>query len=138
MTFHVPEAARITHGEMASDTSFGNSGAFLIALTRPSGPAQCFCIASDGLGWEHVSVSIRQGGKSRMPTWDDMCAVKSIFWDPEDCIVQFHPPASSYVSNHPNCLHLWRCTDHEFPQPPEITVGIHNLGDLSQTLGLRP
>lgn len=77
-------------------------------------------IGSDGLGWEHVSVSL----KKNMPAWEEMCFVKDLFWDPEDCVVQFHPPKSNYVNNVKNCLHLWRQIGKEFPMPDPILVGL--------------
>jgi hypothetical protein len=62
-----------------------------------------------------------------------MCAVKDLFWNDEDVVVQFHPAKSTYVNNHPGCLHLWRCTDgREFPTPPEILVGIKGLGTVTR------
>jgi hypothetical protein len=79
------------------------------------------CIASDGLGWEHVSVSLN---KKRCPTWDEMCIVKNTFWDAEDCVVQFHPPKSEHVNNHPYVLHLWRSKNQLIPTPPSFLVGI--------------
>lgn len=68
-------------------------------------------------GWEHVSVSTER----RIPNWTEMCFVKNLFWDEEDCVVQFHPPASRYVNRHPYCLHLWRHAS--FPLPPMYLVG---------------
>lgn len=53
-------------------------------------------IFSGDLGWEHVSVST----PSRLPTWDEMSFVKSLFWDDEDCVMQLHPPKSTYVNDH--------------------------------------
>ena len=80
------------------------------------------CIASDGGGWKHVSVSIE--GDNRPPRWGIMCQIKDLFFEPEDCVVQFHPPQSKYINHHPGCLHIWLCTDgREFPQPPTIMVG---------------
>jgi hypothetical protein len=64
--------------------------------------------------WEHVSVSTA----IKTPTWEDMCFIKGLFWDREDCVVQFHPPRSLYVNNHPFCLHLWRNVKIQFPLPP--------------------
>lgn len=116
MTFHVPEKYRVLGGDLASDESYGNNGAFLVRLERSQ---ICFVIASDGMNWEHVSVS-RQ---DRSPTWDEMSQVKAMFWDDEDCVVQFHPPRSEYINNHPNCLHLWRPTGIDIPRPPSIAVG---------------
>lgn len=76
--------------------------------------------ASDGFGWEHVSVS----RFDRPPLWDEMCQVKDLFWGPEDCVVQYHPPRSVYVNHHPNCLHLWRPTGEQLQRPPKHLVGI--------------
>jgi hypothetical protein len=84
------------------------------------------------VGWEHVSVSVAErGGATRplLPTWEEMCAVKALFWEPEDCVVQYHPPESSYVNNAP-VLHLWRCTSIPFPVPASILVGDAKLGIL--------
>lgn len=81
-------------------------------------------ISSTGAGWEHVSVSLEY----RTPTWDEMCYVKDLFWLPEERVVQYHPPVSEYVNNHPYCLHLWRPTDIELPHPPAIFVGKKDLG----------
>jgi hypothetical protein len=88
-------------------------------------------IASDGedTGWEHVSVSTERG--KRIPNWQEMCFVKDLFWAPEECVVQFHPPASQYVNNYSVVLHLWRCTQQDFPMPPAILVGDKELGTLA-------
>lgn len=64
-------------------------------------------------GWEHVSVSL----PNRCPNWLEMCHIKDLFWLPEECVVQFHPPKSVYRNFHPFCLHLWRNVDHDFPLP---------------------
>lgn len=117
MTFHVPEKLRITAGRMASDARWGNNGAFMIPA-QP-GQARLAVIASEGEGWEHVSVST----SFRCPSWEEMCKVKAMFWDAEDCVVQYHPPASEYVNDHPYCLHLWRPTEGALPMPPSWMVG---------------
>ena len=120
--FHVPEQHRIkSHSVLASDKSDGNNGAFRVPLSFTE---FAFCIASDGMGWEHVSVHISRKGRTETPSWDEMCKIKSLFWDPEDCVVQFHPPKAEYVNNHKHCLHLWRPTDHNIPTPDSIMVGI--------------
>ena len=43
---------------------------------------------------------------------------------------QLHPPESSYVNNHPHCLHMWRPTNAAIPLPPSILVGVKSLGEL--------
>ena len=116
--FHVPNDYRIRGTSFrSSDDSYGNNGTF----TFEREGVQIFTIASDGEGWEHVSVSIN---KRRCPNWEIMCIVKDLFWDPEDVVVQFHPAKSQYVNNHPFVLHLWRSTTYEFITPPTILVGI--------------
>lgn len=120
--FHVPEKYRITNQEhlFCSDSSFGNNGAFIIELDTN---IFAFIVASDGLGWEHVSVHIEDNGKSETPTWDEMCMVKDLFWDEQDCALQYHPPKSEYVNQHENVLHLWRKIGFEQPIPESILVG---------------
>lgn len=118
---------RIKQGYFASDESYGFNGAFEFMANNT--PVRV--IASDGMGWQHVSVTIR--GSRKPPHWDVMCFVKDLFWELEDCVVQFHPPHSRYISNHDGCLHLWRSTAAEFPMPPMETIGIKGVkdGDLS-------
>jgi hypothetical protein len=99
-----------------SDESFGMNGMFIIPFDR----SVFRCVVSDGGGWEHVSVSLPH----RTPTWGEMCFFKGIFWDAEECVVQFHPPASEYVNCHPFCLHLWKPTENQMPAPQSIMVGI--------------
>ena len=125
MSFHVPNAYRIRRGYMASTDANGNNGAFFIP-TRPGEPPMQV-IASDGMGWEHVSVS----RPDRTPTWAEMCRVKALFWDAGDCVVQFHPPETDYVNNHSRCLHLWRPVGIELPRPPGWLVGDKSLGVLA-------
>lgn len=115
--FKAPEKYRLVHHPLlGSDESYGNNGCFVI----PYRNYEFTVIASDGEGWEHVSVSL----KNRNPNWEEMCYIKSIFWGDEDCVVQYHPPKSEYVNNHQYCLHMWRPTDGEIPLPPSILTGI--------------
>jgi hypothetical protein len=79
-----------------------------------------FIICSDGEGWEHVSVSNHR----YTPSWDDMCAVKDLFFSPEEVVMQLHPKRSEYVNNHPHCLHLWKPMGVEIPTPPNWMVGV--------------
>lgn len=77
-------------------------------------------IASDGMGWEHVSVSTRR----RTPNWREMEYVCRLFWHDEEAVMQLHPPRSRWVDNHPYCLHLWRPLLDHIPPPPSILVGV--------------
>jgi hypothetical protein len=103
-------------------------GVFMV----PCGNAMMRCIADDGCnsealpdeaGWEHVSVSVLDHKGVRVPTWKEMCFVKDLFWDAEECVVQYHPPHSEYVNHHPHTLHLWRFLNAAFPLPPHRLVG---------------
>jgi len=76
-------------------------------------------IASDGQGWEPVSVSL----PNRCPNWREMCFIKDVFWDAEDLVMQSHPAKSAHVNLHENCLHLWRPVRVEIPTPPKELVG---------------
>ena len=99
----------------------GNNGAF--HLDSPQSGWRLTIIASDGEGWEHVSIhAYRNRGKHpaqwRTPSWNEMCFVKDQFWDGEDVVMQLHPRRSTYVNVHPNTLHLWRPTEATIPTPP--------------------
>ncbi len=117
--FKVPEKCRITHGRMASHPSIGNNGAFQMLI---NGRTSLFALASDGGGWEHVSVHAVSDNKPRTPTWAEMCKIKDLFWDKEDTVVQFHPKESEYVNIHNHVLHLWREKDVEYKLPPQELV----------------
>lgn len=93
----------------------GGCGTLYLNGTK-SKPAKV--VFSWGRGWKHVSVSY----SNRCPTWEEMCRVKDIFWYDNECVVQFHPPKSEYVNNHPYCLHLWRKRDGNFELPPKEFV----------------
>jgi hypothetical protein len=113
--FKVPNQYRIRDGELGSTDEIGNNGAFLILY-------QSFTlrvIASDGMDWEHVSVSL----PNRTLNWREMCFIKDLFWDEEDVVIQYHPTKSEYVNQHENCLHLWKPVDFEMPIPPKELVG---------------
>ena len=79
-------------------------------------------IFSYQLGWEHLSVSM----PNKTPTWDQMCRMKDIFWNKDECCVQYHPKEEDYVNNHPHCLHIWKSTEENIPTPPSILVGFRN------------
>lgn len=115
MSFHVPEKFRIKAGPFKSDPSIGNNGLFEWGTLK----GRIRIIASDGAGWDHVSVSFEK----RTPNWEEMCAVKALFWDDDDCVLQFHPPKSEYVNFAQHCLHLWKPQSCFIPTPPSWMVG---------------
>lgn len=91
-----------------------NNGAFQL-----ESPVALRIIVSDGMGWDHVSVSLPH----RCPTWYEMNLVKGMFFEDEEAVIQFHPPKSTYRNCHPYCLHLWRPQNAEIPLPDPDMVG---------------
>lgn len=76
-------------------------------------------IASNGEGWDHVSVSTDR----RCPNWEEMEHIKRIFFKPDEVAMQLHVAESDHISQHPYCLHIWRPHDVWIPLPPPIFVG---------------
>jgi hypothetical protein len=82
------------------------------------------CIASSDHGWDHVSVSTEH----RIPYWMEMEQIKRLFFSPEDCVMQLHPPLADYVdgtqvNSNPRVLHLWRPHSRAIPRPYKWMVG---------------
>jgi hypothetical protein len=96
--------------------------------------------------WEHVSLSIFTYARGRykpvvyqMPSWNDMCLVKSWFWDEEDAVIQIHPPKSQYVNQHNWVLHLWRPVSQSLPLPPSEYVGLRDsdrTAEIMKSIGV--
>lgn len=78
----------------------------------------CTIAWSNTNGWEHISID----GKRNTPTWEKMCEIKDLFFDPEEVVVQYHPKKSEYVNLATKCLHLWRPIESEIPCPPPVLV----------------
>lgn len=75
-------------------------------------------IGAEGMGWEHVSVSLL----TRNPNWREMSFIKSLFWEDIDCVMQLHPSKEKHINFHPYCLHLWRPQELQIPMPPIYMV----------------
>ena len=91
-----------------------NDGAFVI----PYEAIELCVISSDGMGWDHVSVSTGQ----RCPRWAEMQFVKDLFFKPEEVVVQFHVGKEQHINMMPYCLHLWRQQGVTYQLPPRIMV----------------
>lgn len=77
---------------------------------------------SFGGGWEHVSVAPYK--RHIVPSWEEMCAIKDMFFHDDEVVVQYHPAKSEYVNLVENCLHIWRPTEAEMPVPNSLMVGL--------------
>jgi hypothetical protein len=138
--FKVPNSHRLTkskHPHLGSDNSYGNNGFFVVPHHRI---ADYFynCMASDGEGWEHVSITLSSTKRSveRCPTWEEMCHIKSLFWSDDDIVLQLHPAKADYVNNHPYCLHLWRPVNKTIPVPDSLLVGIKESTRDQKTISI--
>ena len=123
--FRIPERYRLSpqdHHVLGSTIHDGCNGMFIIPHSKRRSLA---CLASDGLGWEHVSVTLTFDNKplAKSPSGQDMVNVKAIFWEENDVVGQYHPPASAYVNSHPYCLHLWRPVNTNWPVPDPWLIG---------------
>jgi hypothetical protein len=105
---------RLTQIEQHHDGGF-------FTVASPTDRQTMTIVASDGSGWDHVSVS----RKTRVPNWAEMEFVKRLFFLPEETAMQLHVPVGDHISFHPHVLHLWRPNDgREIPRPPGILVGL--------------
>lgn len=102
----------------------GANGFFAIPHYRIAG-YEMRCMVSDGMGWDHVSVTIAPINKNatRCPTWEEMCYIKDLFWNKDEVVIQYHPAEVDYISQHPWCLHLWKPQGVILPTPDPEMVG---------------
>jgi len=133
--FKMPEGYRRPATEIEVYNCHGDSGNGIFVRKSPVDEnLYLMCIASNGLGWEHVSVSVKSDWAcsrepGRCPTWEEMDFVKGMFWGSEDVVMQLHPAESMYVNYHEHCLHLWRPSKEAIrngatiPVPAPMLVG---------------
>jgi len=96
----------LPHGWVQMDRELGIAGMF---VNRAQKLGMMFSVEreADGKRWVHVSVSHRD----RIPTWDEMRAVKDWAIGRDKLALQVMPPDAEYVNHHPRTLHLWHCLD---------------------------
>jgi len=103
---------RVPHpGGMGDETC----GAFL--MRGPCGK-ELYIIASQGEGWDHVSISLEK----RAPWWREMDWVKRRFFEADEVVIQLHVADADHINIHPNCLHLWRPHGENIPLPSKVLV----------------
>lgn len=59
---------------------------------------------AEGGEYDHVSVA----SPKRIPTWEELCKIKDMFFEDEEECYQVFPKKSEYVNVHKNCMHIWR------------------------------
>ena len=75
-------------------------------------------IASRGMGWDHVSISL----KKRTPVWREMEFIKRLFFEDDEVVMQLHVAVKDYINAMPFCLHLWKPHKETIPLPLKIMV----------------
>jgi hypothetical protein len=98
--------------------SFGNEKAGAFRVKVPYSGVELRIVASSGLGWDHVSVSV----EGRCPTWAEMSFVKFMFFKDSETAMQLHVAVSEHINCHPHTLHLWRPHSAKIPLPPKLMV----------------
>jgi len=110
------ERYRRVHPTLGKSPPGENYGFFIVEICG----VELWVIASDGFGWDHVSVSC----DNRCPTWDEMCFVKELFFGDDETVIQFHPKMSKYINQMPFCLHLWKRQGSDYELPPAKLIGV--------------
>ena len=87
--------------------SISNLGGLNTAYVKLTDSGTCSVVWSNKENrWEHVSVSPKV--QYKIPTWNDMCQLKDIFFNDDEEVLQLHPAKNNYVNIKDNCLHLWK------------------------------
>jgi len=94
----------------------GISGEYLI----PVDGSVLAVIVADGLGWDHVSVSVRR--VRRCPTWTELERIRELFFHDDETVVYYSPPRDLHINLHAFVLHMWRPQAGEIPLPPSFMV----------------
>lgn len=88
-------------------------------------------IGEDGV-WEHISVTPKN--QKRCPTWDEMCAIKDMFFGPDEACVEFHPKKSKYVNANEYCLHIWRPVNDNLRCPADNMTTLLDRDEVLERL----
>ena len=103
------------HCKTAETVGVGVDG---VALNLEINSVTFAVIASWGGGWDHVSVSL----PNRCPIWPEMDFIKSVFWHPNEVVMQLHITSKRKINVHPYCLHMWKPQTKTIPLPPRVFV----------------
>ena len=87
-------------------------------------------IASNGQGWDHVSVTTHKkngGSVKKCPSYQEMMMIKEKLFSEEDVVFQLHPREEDYINTHPYCLHLWKPNNCNMVVPPLNSINNDEL-----------
>jgi hypothetical protein len=74
----------------------------------------------DGSKWYHISIS----RPDKLPSWEDLTAVKNDFIGEEKFALQVIPAKEDHVNVNPFCLHLW--------SPYQMPLNYPNLKNITK------
>ena len=115
-----------THPQFKTEDSDGMTGFFVIPLDPRNFALVIASPGNEEIPWEHVSARIGEKHnkklRERIPTWDEMCQIKDLFWNEDEAVMQLHVPESEFIRIHPFVLHLWKPIHQEIPRPPQQAV----------------
>jgi hypothetical protein len=119
---------RIKEGEGATTDADGLNGNFKFALAGVI--VQVSSSETEIEGYEHLiavafdkpqsSIISRLTAKDPVPrclTNEEKMQVKRLFWEDDECVVEYLPAKGSQMPFHFTATHLWRRTFSEFPMP---------------------
>ena len=98
----------------------GNHGNGCFRIPSPIDGQTLAVVASNGGGWDHVSVS----RSNRCPNWPEMEHIQRMFFKDDEDAMQLHVPIDEHLNMHPHCLHLWRPQTEAIPRPPAWMVAV--------------
>jgi hypothetical protein len=120
---HLLDAYRVTDSAIRERFGgVGDHGCGAFRVPSDVDRMELLVVASDGSGWDHVSVS----RYDRIPTWPEMEQIKRLFFKDDETAMQLHVPPADHVSCCKFCLHLWRPQNEAIPRPSAAMVGPAN------------
>lgn len=95
-------SAVVSLGQWSQGLRYGvrRKGCYLLCIIEPE--------LHDGSVWRHLSVSCSK--PPRVPTWEELGAMKELFLGDEKAVMVF-PRKAEYVNDHPHVLHLFSGPD---------------------------
>lgn len=112
--WHIDRHRDRSHAVVELYGSVGDSRRGRFLMSSPVDSRPMLIIASNGEGWDHISVS----RKDRIPLWVEMDAIKRVFFYDHETVMQLHVPTDQHININNNVLHLWRPHFVSIPLPP--------------------
>lgn len=76
--------------------------------------------------WKRIQVSLLNWWHQQLkvfPTWDEMCAIKDIFFNDDEAIIEIHPSDEYKIYEKDYTIDLWKPLNKELPLPNPDLVG---------------